>query len=75
MDVDPPEPAPHQGMGFDEGEHFVLTYDRGLREIAKQPQDLASATQRAAGEFADNERMAEHGLFEKEPSESSIGDA
>ncbi len=75
MDVDPPEPAPHQGMGFDEGEHFVLIHNRGLRKISKQPQDLAPATQRAAGEFAHNERVAEHDLFEKEPRQLSIGDA
>jgi len=56
MDVHPPEPAPHQGMCFDEGEQFVLIHDRGLREISKQPEDLAPATQRAAGEFAHNER-------------------
>jgi hypothetical protein len=41
----------------------------------KQAQDLAPVTQRAAGKFAHNERMAEHDLFEKEPSELSIGNA
>jgi len=62
-------------MCFDEGEQFALIHDRGLREISKQPKDLAPATQRAAGEFAHNERMAEHGLLEEKPRELLIGNA
>ena len=43
--------------------------------LREQPQDLAPASQRAAGEFADDERMAEHGVFQKQPGELSVGEA
>jgi len=70
MDVDPPEPAPHQGVGIDEGQHFVVIHDRGLREMSQQPQNLAPAPECAAGEFAHHERMAEYDRLEQQPLEA-----
>jgi len=74
MDIDPAQTAPHQLVGLDERKNFFVLHRRRLREVQQEPQDLAPAIQPAAGKFADNERMAEHGLFQEQPGELSIGD-
>ena len=75
MHVDPPEPAPHQGVSVNEGQHFLLVHDRRLGEIVKEPQDFAPASERAAGEFTHYEGVAEHSFLEQQPGELPIGDA
>ena len=60
MEIDPPQTAPHQRVRLDERKNFFVLHQRRLREVPKEGQDLVPAIQRAAGEFADNERMAEH---------------
>ena len=60
MDIDPPQAATHQLVGLDERKKFFVLHRRRLPEVHQEPQDLVPAIQRATGEFAYNERMAEH---------------
>ena len=74
MDIHPRQTARRQCAGLDEGEHFLVLHERRLRKIPEQAQDLASATERAAGELADDERMAEHGVLHQQPHQLLVGD-
>ena len=67
--------APHKGVGLDKGEHFLVVHEGRLREIPKQLEDLTSASQRAAGELAQDERMAEHRLVKEQAGKPTVGDA
>lgn len=67
MHVHPSQSSPHEPVGLDEHQHVVVIDLRELREFRQQGENLGTAIQSAASEFADYERMAlDQALFESE---------
>jgi hypothetical protein len=70
--IDPPKPSAHQVVGLNEREDFLVTKNRCMGEVAEKRQDLGPSLQRTTGEFAHDERMAEHVLLEEKVGELPV---
>lgn len=60
MHVDPAQTPTVEISLCDEGEDFVVPGDRGRWQRVQQPQQSLTIAKRAAGQFADNENVAEN---------------
>lgn len=69
MDIHPPEPASPKGVRFEEAKNLAVLGDRSPGQGEHQPQNDVASGERAAGEFADDERVAEDQVPIQERSE------
>lgn len=57
MDIDESQTASRQGVAIDKVEYFVILCAQGFRKRVEQGQDVASVSDPAASQFAENERV------------------
>ena len=59
MHIDPPQAATHHTVCVDELQYLVVRSDRHLRQRRQERQDFVATLQAPAGEFPDDEGLAE----------------
>lgn len=75
MQVNPPESAAVQSGGLEQMQDLIVRCRRGVRQGGQKAEDLLTAAEIPAGQFSDDERVAEDLMVMQEFRQASAARA